>query len=532
MMAKHPNLLVISFLVLLNLVFALNQSYGEEKMPEEIPVLGPITSEPTQVLEKSIDPMEYVLGSGDELSIDVWGQINVHHVSSVTPEGNLLIPRVGRVQIGEMSLAEAKDTIRQTILRSFINAEVTVTLLKLRKVKVVVGGAVETPGIYSVYANTRVSEVIAEAGGFLDEASRRNIILTRPDGSTVTVDVFRVETLGDRSRDPFVFGGDVVFVPTREDDINTVGIYGAVRSEGEYEYAPQDSLLDLIRLAHGLTLDVDLLQGELIRFNSDNLTTRTIPIDLKLLLAGGHPDENLPLMPDDRAFIRMIPKFHKKDQVIVRGEVYYPGTYHIEEDETKLSEVIARAGGFTPNASLAEAEMIRSYNVVDPEFERLKNIPVADMTESEYEYFRLRSRENPGRVACDFEKLLVEGLKEYDVGLKSGDVINIPPKSMVVNVTGSVVNPGLVPYEPGKDYRYYIGRAGGFSWKARKNSILIVKGQTGERMKPSKRRKIDPGDIILVPEKPDRNYWKFFRDTMLVLGNIATIYLVIQQATE
>jgi protein involved in polysaccharide export with SLBB domain len=170
--------------------------------------------------------------------------------------------------------------------------------------------------------------------------------------------------------------------------------------------------------------------------------------------------------------------------------------------------------------------------VVDPEFERLKNIPIADMTESEYEYFRLRSRENPGRVACDFEKLLVEGLKEYDVSLKSGDVITIPPKSMVVNVTGSVVNPGLVPFEPGRDYKYYVGRAGGFSWKARKNSILIVKGQTGERMKPSKRRKIDPGDTILVPEKPDRNYWRFFRDTMLVLGNIATIYLVIQQATE
>jgi protein involved in polysaccharide export with SLBB domain len=154
------------------------------------------------------------------------------------------------------------------------------------------------------------------------------------------------------------------------------------------------------------------------------------------------------------------------------------------------------------------------------------------MTESEYDYFRLRSRQKPGRVACNFEKLLGEGLSEYDVTLKSGDLINIPAKSMVVNVSGSVINPGLIPYEPSGDYRYYIDRAGGFSWKARKNKVLIVKGQTGERMKPSKRRKIDPGDTILVPEKPERDYWKFFKDAILVLGNVATVYLVIQQATE
>lgn len=123
-------------------------------------------------------------------------------------------------------------------------------------------------------------------------------------------------------------------------------------------------------------------------------------------------------------------------------------------------------------------------------------------------------------------------MREYDVTLKSGDVINIPPKSMVVNVSGSVINPGLIPYEPQKGFKYYVDRAGGFSWKARKSKVLIIKGQTGERTKPSKRRKIDPGDTILVPEKPDRDYWKFFKDTMLVLGNIATIYLVIQQATE
>jgi protein involved in polysaccharide export with SLBB domain len=532
LMTRRPGIVLILVFAFLSWLFVPVTSRGQVVPQEEVSLSAPVRPEPTQVLERSIDPAEYPVGPGDELSIDIWGQIDVHHVLTVTPEGNLLVPRVGRIQVGEMCLSDAKEVIREAVLRSFRNAEVTVTLLNLRMVKVTVAGAVTTPGIYSVPANTRVSEVIAEAGGFLENSSHRNIVLTRPDSSTVAVDVLRVERLGDRSRDPHVFGGDVVFVPAEEENINLVGIYGAVKEGGSFEYAPHDSLLDLIGLAYGLTLDVDLLQGELVRFNADNLTANTTPIDLKSLLSAGNPQNNFPLMPDDRVFIRIVPKFHKKDQVTVSGEVYYPGAYYVEGDKTTLSEVIAKAGGFTPNASLAEAEMIRFYNVVDPEFERLKNIPVADMTTSEYEYFRLRSRENPGRVACDFEKLLGEGLKEYDVALKNGDVISIPAKSMVVNVSGSVVNPGLIPYEPGMDHKYYITRAGGFSWKARQSKIMVIKGQTGERMKPSKRRKIDPGDTILVPEKPERDYWKFFKDTMLVLGNVATIYLVIQQATK
>jgi polysaccharide export outer membrane protein len=525
-------LLLFSLFILSNLLLIPTCVQSQDIRSEEISALRSEETETSPTLERSIDPSEYLVGAGDEISIDIWGQIYIHHLLTVTPEGDLLIPRVGKVEVGEKLLADAKQVIRSAVLKSYRNAQVTISLVGLRKVKVTVAGAVKAPGIYPVYAYTRASEVIEEASGFLENSSRRNIVLTRSNGSTIKVDVFLSQRLGDRSRDPHVFGGDALFVPTGEDNINTVGIYGAVKSGGDFEYSPYDSLMDLIRLAYGLTLNVDLLEAELSRFNPDNLTTRSIPIDLKGLLVGDDPEENIPLLPDDRVFIRTIPRYHKKDQVFVQGEVYYPGVYQIEEDTTLLSEVITRAGGVTPNASLAEAKMVRSYNVVDPEFERLKKIPVADMTKSEYEYFRLRSRETPGRVACDFEKLLEEDRSEYDITLKSGDVITIPPQSMVVNVSGSVVNPGLIPYELGRDYKYYIDRAGGFSWKARESKIMIIKGQTGERMKPSKHRKIGPGDTILVPEKPERDYWKFFKDTMLVLGNVATIYLVIQQATD
>lgn len=369
---------------LISMAFLPHRTKGEEVATAGIPVPTYPQAELTQILEKSIDPTEYVLGTGDELSIDVWGEINVHHTLSVTPEGDLLIPGVGEIQVGGLRLSDAKNVIQEAILKSYRNVPVTITLLKLRKVKIIVAGEVKSPGVYSVFANTRVSEAIDLASGFTDNSSFRNIKVTHPDGSTTIADLFRFKRIGDRSRNPYLLGGDAIFVPAKENRINIVGIYGAVKSEGEFEYAPHDSLMDLISLAYGLTMDVDLLQGELIRFNPDHLSTTAIPLDLKRLLSGNDPQENRPLLPDDRVYIRAVPKFHKKDQVIINGEVNFPGVYNIVEDKTKLSEVVAKAGGFTPYASLAEAAMIRTYNVTDPEFERLKNIPVGDMTESEY----------------------------------------------------------------------------------------------------------------------------------------------------
>ena len=145
-MTRRPGVVLILVFALLSWLFMPERSRGQVVPSEEVSLSTPARPEPTRVLEKSIDPAEYLVGGGDELSIDIWGQINVHHVLTVTPEGNLLVPRVGRIQVGEMCLSDAKEVIRKEILRSFRNAEVTITLLNLRMVKVTVAGAVGTPG--------------------------------------------------------------------------------------------------------------------------------------------------------------------------------------------------------------------------------------------------------------------------------------------------------------------------------------------------------------------------------------------------
>jgi hypothetical protein len=189
-------------------------------------------------------------------------------------------------------------------------------------------------------------------------------------------------------------------------------------------------------------------------------------------------------------------------------------------------------GGFTEDASLVEAEMVREYGPqeLDLEYERLKKIPISDMKSYEYEYFKTKSREKPGRVSVDFVKLFRGNDLGQDVLLKDGDQIFIPKRRLVVKVSGNIANPGFLTYEPGKSHLYYINKAGGFSWRADKGKIKLVKGMTGEWVKPD--GVVEPGDVIWVPEKPEKNYWNTFKDVVAILSSVATLYLVIDNATK
>jgi protein involved in polysaccharide export with SLBB domain len=484
-----------------------------------------------QTLEQAVDPKEYIIGPGDVLSIVLWDEFQTTYNLKVTPEGEILIPRVGGLLVSGKTLEEVKSGVKEEVLKKYRNIEVTVSLLNLRKFKVSVTGAVGNPGVYSAFANERVSEIIQRAGRGLPNSTTRNIILKRNGGSQKKIDILRFLKTGNNERNPYVLDGDIIYIPLK-DTAMYYGIYGAVKDPGEYEYSEGDNLLDLINLAGGLEPDADLSSTEIVRFASDSKNTRTLEEDLTPLFTAGNRGENIPLIPGDRIFIRSTPDFKEKKQVSIKGEVLYPGVYAIEEGKTKLTELINFAGGFTNDASLTEAEMIRSDNpqIIDLEYERLKKMSVADMKDYEYEYFKTKSREKPGRVSVDFIKLIKGKDQNEDIVLKDGDQVFVPKKSLVIKVSGNVVNPGLLTYEPGKDYSYYIKKAGGFAWRASTGKVKLIKGTTGEWKKPE--GSIEPGDVIWVPEKPERHTWNIFKDVLTVVSSAATIYLVIYNASK
>jgi protein involved in polysaccharide export with SLBB domain len=505
----------------------------------------------TITLDQPIDPLTYIVGPGDKLLIFIWGDIQAQYEVTVTPEGKVLIPTVGQVDISNMFLAAAKTEITGSVLQRFRNVEVSADLVSLRSFKVSVGGVVKYPGVYTANPATRVSEVIVMAGGFVGEninsyakedqsrplilptgaASHRNIIVRQINGAVDTADVLLFEQAGNQKYNHKLNDGDEIFVPLREQNINLYGIFGGVRNPAYFEYSSRDSLTDLLSLAHGLSLDADSSMAELVRFNQDGKTTRRELVDLRKILTGQAPD--IAMRPDDRVYIKVRSDFNEKDQVLILGEVTHPGFYAVNPESTFLSQVIAEAGGFTKLASLAEAEMTRfvDQNIADREFERLKQMQIADMSDLEYEYFKVKSREKPGRVAVDFQKLFSNG-NDGDIKLRNGDVIVVPKISEVINVSGEVANPGLLAYHPDYDYLDYIKLAGGFSFRANKGKVRLIKSITGEWQKAKRNHHLRPGDTILIPEKKKRDYLRTIRDVMAFSANLATVYLVIKQATE
>jgi polysaccharide biosynthesis/export protein len=500
-------------------------------------------------LDKKIDPKAYVLGPGDVLSIFAWGGFSGQYQLTVSPEGLLLIPELGPVDVAGITLSEAQAKIMEHVGQKYRNVEANISLVELRTFKVFVGGAVLTPGAYPATAVTRVSEVIAEAGGLIqlpEEAngtrlhsvllyyypyalsSQRNIKVYRQNGDTLNADVLKFKVAGDPHYDPLMHDGDEVFVPVREDNINLYGIFGAVKNAGYFEYSSRDSLSDLLALGHGATLDADSQQVEVVRFSKDNKST--ISIIVNLTAAGW----NIPMQSDDRVYIKPIQNYHRKFQVELDGEFKYPGYYAINEDSSMLSEIVAEAGGFTDLASLDEAEMTRvsAEELVDPEFERLKKMNVADMSETEYEYFKIKSRAKAGRVAVDFTGLFIKHDVSQDILLRDNDLISVPRKRQVISVSGEVANPGFMTYVPDKDYTYYIKMAGGFSERAGNNRVAIIKAATGEWKNPKKGKPLEPGDTVWIPEKKKHNYIGIVKDVAVFVGNLATVYLVIRQATK
>ncbi|HOT97527.1 MAG TPA: SLBB domain-containing protein [bacterium] len=543
----------------------LGNSLRERMQKTTSPVLAPAVA-----LEKEIDAAEYYVGPGDQFLILVGGTGNDNLEAVVSPEGDLILPAIGAIPVANRSLRDAKSAILERLATKYTSRGITVHLTMPRSFKVSVAGAVQNPGLVEVTGASRAAEAIDLAGGLIQPlkvqskteqvmiqtpatqessvrtsrmnpviqieytaGSKRNISIRRRNGELVHVDLQKYTLTGDLGVNPCLRDGDVIIVPNEESTAGRISIFGALKSPDAFEFAPGDRVCDLIDMAHGFTTDADSSAIELVRFRGAGSSTFKEVLSLP-------PDDpaaraqtlNYPLQPDDRLYVRFQPKFHETRNVEVTGEVYYPGIYAISDGETHLTDLIQRAGGLTKEASLKNAFIQRraQEDLADPEFERLKKMTVAEMTENEKTYFKIKSRERVGGMGVDFSALFERGDKSQDVLLRDRDLINIPAKEQTVKVSGQVVNPGLYPYQPGKTLKHYLNEAGGFNWNARKSRVRIIRSQTGEWTKPKDDTIVEIGDTVFVPEKPERDYWEQARSLITVIAQMAMIYSVIYNA--
>ncbi|MBD3320507.1 MAG: hypothetical protein GF350_05350 [Chitinivibrionales bacterium] len=482
--------------------------------------------QPRIVLDKRIIPEEYILGPGDELTISIWGNTEKEYHLLINTEGNLSIPLIGFVELAGKSLSQGKEDIKKELLKVHKNVRISIVLSAVRRFKAYVVGEVEEPGGYIVTGVTRVSDLIDAAGGIKGYGKQRYILIENDNAETRYADLNAFLSSNAMEANPYLVEGDRVLVPKK---MEFVTIRGAVQHSGQYDILDEEPLSGIIEAAGGIARGADTGKILVTRFVNDHDELEHITLSLS-------EAETFLIKKDDRIFIPRIPEYRVHRKVDIRGEVKFPGTYPIQKDKTTLLDIINMAGGLTSDAYLAGSKIVRrTFNKVGyREFERLKAVPVLALTPIERSYLKSKLTEEEGIVSLDFDELINNGGRDYyNITLRDDDVITIARKSLSVKVTGAVISPGLISYKKGKNYKYYINKAGGFNTDARKRSIMIIKGGTEIWLKPRKVETIEAGDAIWVPEKPYQDTWTLTKDIILILGSVGTLlmsYITISEA--
>lgn len=406
-----------------------------------------------------------------------------------------------------------------------------------------ISGAVKRPAIYELKPGARITDLLTLAGGTtpLADQQRCHVFRMDPGRGRFMIDVdLRAVLLARESgkdhlppsdTDLLLRDGDyvqIVSLPTQV--ANVVGLAGAVKSPGPYEYRPGMKLKDLLT-PDQLTVEAFVDRAEIIRTDPVTYQTKVIPFNPKALFDGQEAEDH-PLQRLDQVVVAS--QLRSPNLVVVEGEVKRAGYFTIEIGE-RLSSVLKRAGGFTPNAfppgivlireSVKRRQQVELERFIATERQRLaaQSAAVASGTAgaaggaalsgygpiAEQQVLALRlqqleaitSRVELGRVVVRVESIdKLEGTED-DIRMEAKDRIMIPQPPQTVSIIGSVKNPSNVVYRVGLNLDDYLRQAGGPTEEANTDGVYIMRANGSTESTYVRVKDMRPGDTIVMPQK-------------------------------
>ena len=380
----------------------------------------------------------------------------------------------------------------------------------------VINGAVRSGGEYDLDgdAELKLSDAVYLSGGLNDRATNFAYVIRKPSGQLNTeylsVDLFNALNNPQSDDNINILPGDVIRVYDQAQyfDETFVTIQGAVREPQSFTYDASLSLKDVILQAGGLKLEAAKNKIDIFRIEfQNNNRTRTLvanaSVDENLNITG---DAGFQLKPFDQIVVRTAPEFELQRAVTINGEVKYPGTFFLVDDNSTLLDVIKSAGGMTEEAFVGGATLFRSQDAV-------------------------------GFIVVDLARALAKPNSTLNIILQEGDVIDIPKKNNLVTLRGAVKRSDAFAgelaaapktnfiYEKGKGVKYYIESAGGFDDDADKSSVTVTH-PNGERHSVKRflffknYPEVVPGSIIDVGFKEEEVVVPGQEDEDIDWGNI------------
>ena len=374
-------------------------------------------------------------------------------------------------------------------------------------------GAVYRPGIYqfSGQVNT-VKLLVAKAEGIMGDAFLGRAVLHR-EREDLTKEVIQVDLkniLNGTKPDIALKRNDVLYIPSIHDlqDLGTITVFGEVARPGNFPFAENTTLEDIIIQAGGLLESASSVRVDVSRRIKDSKGTEassTIGEMHTFALKDGFVIDGEPgfiLKPYDQIFVRRSPAYQTQINVRVNGEVLFEGTYALTQKTERVSSLVEKAGGVTPYAYVKGAKIARRIN--DEERRRMETVLEMARTADEKDSIDVSKLElgNIYYVGIDLVAALKNPGSDADVVLREGDQLIIPEYNNTVRISGEVMYPNTVSYVKGKGLKYYIEQAGDYGQSAKKKRAYIVymNGQV-KKAKKWDNNLIEPGCEIIVPVK-------------------------------
>lgn len=389
-------------------------------------------------------------------------------------------------------------------------------VLKRFENRVEIRGAVYRSGLYELSGTVNtVKQLIKKAEGLRGDAFLNRALLDR-ENEDLSHEVIAVDLGGllkGTVADIPLQKNDILYIPSIHDlkEEETISIHGEVASPGTFLFSKNMTIEDLLVQSGGLLEAAATTKVDITRRIKDPKSTsfssvlgKTYSFDIKDgLVVGGEGDFHLE--PFDEVYVRKSPAYRKQQNVVVAGEVLFGGNYALVKKNERLSDLISKAGGITPDAYVKGARLIRKMTE-EEQRRQADAVRMARMGEGKDSIsVEKLNISDTYTVGINLEKAISNPGSDFDLVLREGDVLFIPEYINTVKISGAVMYPNTVLYKRGESLRYYINQAGGYGNLAKKKKAYVVyMNGTVSHLKSRDKKAIEPGCEIIVPSKEEK----------------------------
>lgn len=385
-------------------------------------------------------PVNYVIGAGDQLLVDISGLYDASYKLNVSPDGKIRIPNAGPVKVGGVTIESATRIIKNELAKYYSGlssgeTRVNVNLGNIRSIKVTIVGEAQRPGTYTLPSLASVFNALYACGGPSEIGSLRKINIFRNGGRVATMDFYEFLKNGKSENNIVLQDNDMIMI---EANNNKVIVDGAINRRAIYEIVPGESLQDLFNYAGGFAENANQSIVSVFRIDGNQRKVIDIPFEFlstSLVKSG------------DSIFIAEVAA-KVSNEVVLQGAVYRPGSYAADADLT-VSKLITKAGGVTDYAFINMANIKRQRKNQIPEI-------------IGFNLGKILSGDNKDIQLMRNDTLTVDSVKNY-------------MEDQSVRIAGEVLDPDTYPLDRKLTVKDLIYLAKGFTENASTENIQLVR---------------------------------------------------------